>query len=106
MSAGRIWTPDQKLTTAPTFTRREIGGLPVDVLDDAPPQQVAVVPEAHMPMLLAVLGVQCQALFREVLELRERLESLEANEPIPDEPTRPITISHHAHHEPGEPGDE
>lgn len=100
MSGGKIWTPDAKLSKPPTFTSHTIGGLELQVMDDAPPETVGPIPPQNVGIALAVFGTQLQAVLREIVELRAAIESLEADEP------RGPYVSHHSHHEPGEPGDE
>ncbi len=74
---GDLWTPDQKLTTAPTFTTCKVGGLDLPVMDDVPPEQVHPIPPEHVTSAIAVFGTQLQALLREIVELRSRVEFLE-----------------------------
>ncbi len=104
MADSKIILPPgySKLSRPPTFTRHEIGGLPVDVSDIAPPAEAPTIPPQAIIAAVTVTAVQMVAVLRELVELRERLESLEA-----DEPPGPATVAHHSHHEPpGEPGDE
>ncbi len=79
MSDSRIIIPGAGpgLSKPPTFTRHNIGGIPVDVCDDAPPTTIQPLPVGQVQQAVSLNLVQVAAIMRELVSLRERVAELE-----------------------------
>ena len=82
--SGEIWTPDAGLQPLqPKTVKVNIGGVWLEVLEDAPPSKGAI-PNLSHPQLVQVamiLSVQMQCALRELAEMQDRLTDLEDPEP-------------------------
>ncbi len=78
--SGEIWTPGEGVVPLqPKTFKADIGGLELDVLEKAPPAEMAVPMLSGTQLMQLTLGLNLQlmAVLRELVALQERLAVLE-----------------------------
>ncbi len=77
---GEIWTPGEGVVPLqPKTFKADIGGLELDVLEEAPPSEMTVpmLTGTQLLQLCVGMNLQLMAVLRELVDLQERLAALE-----------------------------